>query len=273
VVKVLADRWSYGGRPQLHAIDFEGVASEIRARTRPRYWQVILKRQMLRAGEAVAVARGADALVTGESVGQVSSQTLPNLSVISQATQLPILRPLVGMNKDEIIRAAEEIGTAALSAVVDEYCAMVTSRPATVSRLAALLVEEAKLDPSHLERAVAGREVLDLRALDAEAQGIAELETDEVAADAVVIDLRSKAAYAAWHWPGALRLDLDRALAACASFARDRRYLIYCEFGLKSAHLAERMQRAGLDARHFRGALAGLVAYARARSIGAPELP
>jgi len=273
VVKVLADRWSYGGRPHLHAIDFDAVAADIRAHVRPRYWQLILKRQMLRAGEAVAAVRGADALATGEAVGQVSSQTLPNLAVISQVARLPILRPLVGMNKDEIIRAAEEIGTAPLSAVVDEYCAMVSSRPATVARLAALLAEEEKLDPSLLDRAVREREVLDLRVLDVDAEGIAELETDEVADDAVVIDLRSKAAFAGWHWPGALRLDLDRALSACPSFARDRRYLLYCEFGLKSAHLAERMRAAGLDASHFRGALAGLLAHARARGIASPELP
>ena len=88
-----------------------------------------------------------------------------------------------------------------------------------------------------------------------------------------MIDLRSKAGYAAWHWPGALRLDLDHALAACRSFARDRRYVLVCEFGLKSAHLAERMRAEGLEARHFRGGLRALVAHARARGGAGPELP
>lgn len=273
VARVLAERWSYGSRPHLHAVDFEAVAAEIRAHTRPRYWQVILKRQMLRAGEIVARELGAEALVTGEAVGQVSSQTLPNLATISQATALPILRPLVGMNKDEIIRAAEHVGTAALSAVVDEYCAMVTSRPATVSRLDAVLAEEAKLDPALLARAVAERAVLDLRALDPDAEAIPELEIDEIPAGATVVDLRSKAGYAAWHWPGALRLDLDHALAAYRSFARDRRYVLVCEFGLKSAHLAERMRAEGFAAWHFRGGLRALVAHARARGGAGPESP
>lgn len=272
VARVLAERWSYGGRPHLHAVDFDAVAADIRARTRTRYWQVILKRQMLRAGERVARERQADALVTGEAVGQVSSQTLPNLATISQATALPILRPLVGMNKDDIIREAEHIGTASLSAVVDEYCAMVPTRPATVSRVETVLAEEAKLDPKLLERAVAERAVLDLRALGPEADAIPELELDEIAADATVIDLRSKAAYAAWHWPGALRLDLDHALVACRSFDRARRYVLYCELGLKSAHLAERMRAEGLQAWHFRGGLKALVAHARARGGAGPEL-
>jgi len=271
-VRVLAERWSYGGRPHLHAVDFDAVAAEIRARTKTRYWQVILKRQMLRAGELVARERQVDALVTGEAVGQVSSQTLPNLATISQATALPILRPLVGMNKDDIIREAEQIGTAALSAVVDEYCAMVPTRPATVSRLETVLAEEAKLDPELLARAVAERAVLDLRGLGPEADAIPELEVDEIPADATVIDLRSKPAYAAWHWPGALRLDLDHALVAYRSFARERRYVLYCEFGLKSAHLAERMRAEGLEAWHFRGGLKELVAHARARGGAGPEL-
>jgi thiamine biosynthesis protein ThiI len=271
VARVLAERWSYGGRPQLHAVDFDAVAAEIRARTRTRYWQVILKRQMLRAGELVARERQADALVTGEAVGQVSSQTLPNLATISQATTLPILRPLVGANKDDIIREAEQIGTAALSAVVDEYCAMVPTRPATVSRLETVRAEEANLDPALLARAVAERAVLDLRALGPEADAIPELEIDEIAEDAIVIDLRSKAAYAAWHWPGALRLDLDHALVACRSFARERPYVLYCEFGLKSAHLAERMRAEGHRAWHFRGGLRALVAHVRARGGVGPE--
>ena len=271
VAKVLAERWSYGARPRLHAIDFDPIAADIRARTKARYWQVILKRQMLRAATLVAQERQATALVTGESVGQVSSQTLPNLATISAATALPILRPLVGMNKEEIIRAAEQIGTAALSAVVDEYCAMVPTRPATVSKLAAVEAEEAQLDPALLERAVAERAVLDLRALDPDAEAMPGLEIDEIPDDAVVLDLRSKAAYAAWHWPGALRLDLDHALAAYRSFARDRRYVIYCEFGLKSAHLAERMRAEGHEAWHFRGGLRALVAYARSRGHAGPE--
>jgi thiamine biosynthesis protein ThiI len=273
VAKVLADRWSYGDFPHLHAIDFEAVAAEIRAKTRPRYWQVILKRQMLRAAEAVAIERRAEALVTGDAVGQVSSQTLSNLAAISQAASLPILRPLVGANKDEIIRLAELIGTAQLSAVVGEYCAMAASRPATTSRAAVIADEEAKLDPAVLAAAIERRSVLDLRSLDVESRGIPELEVTAIAPDAIVIDLRSRPAFAAWHWPGALQLDFDRALAAWRSFARDRRYVLYCEFGLKSAAVAERMRAEGFEASHFRGGLKGLVAHARAVGGAGPELP
>jgi thiamine biosynthesis protein ThiI len=259
VMKIVAERWSAGARPWLHAVDFAAVAAELRERCEVRYWQVLLKRQMLRAAERVARERRALAIVTGEAVGQVSSQTLGNLAVISQATTLPILRPLVGANKDEIIALAGRIGTAELSAVVQEYCAMVPRRPATAAALEAILAEEARLDPEVLQRAVAGRRVFDLHALDPEAHGVPELEVAAIPPGATVIDLRSRTAYRAWHWPGALQLDLGPALQAYPSFDKEKTYVLYCEFGLKSAHLAELMRRAGFEAFHVKGGVRWLM--------------
>jgi tRNA uracil 4-sulfurtransferase len=258
VMEVLARRWSYGVRPRLHVVDFAAVSRDLQANTETRYWQVILKRLMLRAGSAVAKELRAHALVTGDAVGQVSSQTLANLATISEATRLPILRPLVGMNKDEIVSAAHAIGTGPLSAVVDEYCALVPSRPATRARLDAVLAEEAKLDGSLLDRAVATREVLDLRALSDDAGALAELEVTEIPEDAVVIDLRTRGEYRSWHWPGALQLDWARALEAYPNFAKEQRYVLYCEYGLKSAHLAEMMRKLDLQAFHVRGGTVAL---------------
>ncbi len=265
VMKVIAERWSYGTQPSLHAVDFHALSEQLRARTEPRYWQVLLKRLMLRAAAKVAQERRASALVTGDSVGQVSSQTLPNLAVISQATSLPILRPLVGLNKEEIIEQARRVGTAELSAVVNEYCAMVPRRPATSASLEAVRGQEAKLDPDLLEQAVAKRAVFDLRALDPEAQGIPELETREIPPGAAVIDLRSREAWRTWHWPDAVQLDFGRAIGAYDSFAPEQRYVLYCEFGLKSAHLAELMRRAGLRAWHVPGGVETLREQASAR--------
>ncbi|HTF34709.1 MAG TPA: tRNA uracil 4-sulfurtransferase ThiI [Myxococcota bacterium] len=275
VMKTLADRWSYGSAPRLHAIDFRPLAEQLQARTQPRYWQVLLKRLMLRAAEAVAKERRAIALVTGEALGQVSSQTLANLAVITPAATLPVLRPVIGMNKDEILAVARAIGTYELSAVVGEYCALAPGRPATEAQLAAVLGEESKLDLTWLTNAVIARKVFHLRSLDLEsvAAGAAELELDAIPEDAIVIDLRPRAAYQGWHWPGALWLDFARAAAAYPKFDPHRNYLVYCEFGLKSAHLAELMRKSGLHAHNFRGGLRRLVAHALARGIAGPELP
>jgi thiamine biosynthesis protein ThiI len=270
VMEVIAKRWSYGFRPRFHAVDFAAVTENLQANTMARYHQVILKRLMLRAAETVAREVGAVAIITGDAVGQVSSQTLHNMAAISEAATLPILRPLVGMNKDEILAQAREIGTFDLSKVVGEYCALVPRKPATAATLPTLLSEETRLDPSLLETAVLERSYFDLRQLDLAALDIPELEVDEIPADAITIDLRSKQAYQAWHYPDAVFLDFASALRAYPSMSRDARYVLYCEFGLKSAHLAEMMREAGFDASHFKGGSATLMRRARgdARDAG-----
>jgi len=186
-------------------------------------------------------------------VGQVSFQTLQNLSVISRATAQMILRPLVGANKEDIIRSAEQIGTFELSRVVGEYCNLVPRRPATGAALEAIEDQERNMDLSLLDRAVARRAVFDLRALDLETLELAELETTRVPEGATVIDLRSKQEYASWHYPQALRLDFPHALEAYQSFDRTRTYVLYCDLSLMSSHLAELMRKDGFDASYFKG--------------------
>jgi thiamine biosynthesis protein ThiI len=273
VMKVIADSWSYGTRPKLHAIDFEAVSADLRAGGEARYWQVILKRLMLRAAEAVAREVRAEAIVTGDAVGQVSSQTLTNLAVISDATRMPILRPLVGFNKDEIIAVADRIGTGPLSATVDEYCAMVPKKPATAATREGVERVEERLDDSLLERAIAERAVFDLRVLDPDAIAIPDLEVDAIPDGALVLDLRSRAAFQGWHWPGSLHLEFGHALTACEKFDTDNQYVLVCEFGLKSAHVAEKMRAAGLRAWNFRGGLKPLIRHAQARGHAPPDLP
>jgi thiamine biosynthesis protein ThiI len=97
---------------------------------------VVFRRFIMRAAEAIALHRRAPALVTGESVGQVASQTLKNINVIGQATTLPILRPLIGMDKREIITIAQAIGTYELS--IQPYqdpCSLHALHPSIWSRL------------------------------------------------------------------------------------------------------------------------------------------
>jgi thiamine biosynthesis protein ThiI len=258
VMKHVADEWSYGVRPRFHAIEFEDVSQDLQRACTPRYWQVVLKRLMLRAATRVANERGAVAIVTGEAIGQVSSQTLQNLSVISRATELPILRPLVGLNKDEILEVARRIGTFELSKVVGEYCALVPSKPSTAARLDVIDAEEARTDREMLDRAVDERSILDLRSIDLATLDDPDLQVDAIPDGATVIDLRSKTAYRSWHHPGSLPLEFAQAMAAYPSFDRSQRYALYCEFGLKSAHLAERMRDAGFDVVSYRHGAATL---------------
>src|SRR5215470_12905578 len=247
VAKLLAERWSYGERPRLHSIDFEPLVAQLQARTQRRLWQVLLKRLMLRAAEAVAERRGALAIVTGDAVGQVSSQTLQNLAVISQATRCLCLRPLVGANKEEIVEGARRIGTFETSKLVGEYCDLVPRRPATAAAAAAVLAEEAKLDADLVARAVERRRVFELRGLDVERLAAPELVIDAVPPGATLLDLRTREQYQGWHHPDALHLDFAQALRAYPSFDRAQRYVLSCDLGLLSAHLAARMRKEGFE--------------------------
>jgi rhodanese-related sulfurtransferase len=150
---------------------------------------------------------------------------------------------------------------------------MVPGKPATQASHAQIEREEAGLDPSIVERAVAERTVLDLRTFDLDSLERPETQTREIPEDAIVLDLRSKAAFLGWHYPDALFLDFANALRVYPQLEKDRPYVLYCEFGLKSGHLAELMQREGIDARHFPGGLKTLVDYAKGRGVGTPEIP
>ena len=258
VAAVLADRWSYGTRPTLLSLDFDPVVSELRRAFRPAFQQIALKREMYRAAEKVALRLGADAIVTGEAVGQVSSQTLANLRSIDDASSLPVLRPLVGMDKEEIISRSRRVGTYDLSARVREYCSISTGRPATAASPESVLREEKGLDRRVLEASLAAARLFDLRAMDMVQVAGESVFVDAVPSGAVVIDTRELELYHAWHWQGAEHREYAELLADYGKLSKDSTYLLYCEFGLKSARLAELMQRSGYEAYSFLGGVKGL---------------
>ena len=273
VLKVLADQWSFGSRPQLHVLDFAPIVRELQAKTHPRYWQVILKRLMYRASEAIAQRFGYLGLVTGEALSQVSSQTLTNLAAISQAVTAPIFRPLIGFNKEEIMDEARAIGTYDFSATIKEHCALAPKNPATRASLQKVLAEEAKLDLTSLDSVVDNLETHDLRQVTIEAIATSpELEIERIPEEAVVLDLRSLSAYEIWHYPGAKHVDFLQALDEYRHFDKAKTYVLYCEIGIKSGQVAERMREAGFKAYNFKGGMKRLLKYAQERELVAPEL-
>ena len=267
VAKFMADEWSFGTRPRLHVIDFADPLKALRESSRQAYWQVVLKRLMYRAAELVARESGVAALVTGEAVGQVSSQTLTNLRAIEAAATLPVLRPLLGYDKGEIIARARVIGTASLSEQVREYCALTPGRPVTAATVERLDEEERRLDPAVLETAVAARRTLDLRALQPVDLVAPYLFATDVPEGAVIIDCRPAAQYRAWHLKGAEHREEWEILRDFRKLDRDRIYILYCAHGMQTAYIAEKMQRAGYEAYSFRGGLRSVIEYARSKGL------
>ena len=114
---------------------------------------------MMRIAEVLALQEGAQGLVTGDSLGQVASQTLENLKAVSSVTQLPIFRPLIGDDKEDIIRTARSIETYDISILPDQDCCtmFVPKHPETMARIERLDQAESALDVSRLvEAAVRG---------------------------------------------------------------------------------------------------------------------
>ncbi|MEE9281760.1 MAG: tRNA uracil 4-sulfurtransferase ThiI [Myxococcota bacterium] len=138
----------YQGPVRLYQVPF-GEIQQTLVREAPAEPRIVLYRRfMLRVAEAIAESERALALVTGDSLGQVSSQTLANLDTISRVTTLPVLRPLVGMDKLEIIALAEQVGTYAISIEPDEDCCsyLMPRRPATWTRPGSMETIERALD-------------------------------------------------------------------------------------------------------------------------------
>lgn len=163
IVKVLA-RFQNGAK--LFFVPFLPIQKAITAGGADERMRVVLyRRHMARIAERIARANGCGALVTGESLAQVASQTLENLAVISEVVSMPILRPLIGENKDDIIAIAREIGTSGISSMPYEDCCslFLPEHPRTKARLEDAKREEAKYDGTQLEdEAVVAAEAADV---------------------------------------------------------------------------------------------------------------
>jgi len=146
----------WGGKIRLHVVHFTEIQKAIRQNCREEYGITIMRRMMFRLAERIARENKAFAIYTGESVGQVASQTLESMFTINHVTNMPVLRPLVGMDKEEIISIAQRIGTFEISIRPYEDCCTV------------FLPEYPKIRP-RLDEAMAMEEKLDIEGLIKEA--------------------------------------------------------------------------------------------------------
>lgn len=140
---------------RLYLVPFGEIQRQIVAAVSRPLRVVLYRRMMLRIAEGVAKREKAKALVTGESLAQVASQTLDNMAVIQQAATVPILRPLVGMDKQEIIDQARRIGTFDISSIPDQDCCQlfVPKHPATKANVRETEEAESSLNITELVRA------------------------------------------------------------------------------------------------------------------------
>ena len=150
---------------RVHVVPFTDIQMQIHEKCPEDYTTLIMRRFMMRIAERIARAEGAEALITGESIGQVASQTMTALNMTNQVVSMPVFRPLIGFDKIDIIRYAEKIGTYETSCLpYEDCCTVFTPRhPATHPKLDKILQGEAALDGERLiAEALAATEVVTL---------------------------------------------------------------------------------------------------------------
>ena len=142
-------------RSKLYLVELAPIQKQIMTETTPRYRVLLYRRFMFRIAEQIAGKENAHALVTGESLGQVASQTLENMEAVGRVTDMSILRPLIGFDKQEIIDRAQDIGTYDISIQPDQDCCslFVPKRPSTKARSEQLIKQEDLLNVKQLVEA------------------------------------------------------------------------------------------------------------------------
>lgn len=164
LAKILA---SYCGQVNLHVVPFTDIQLMINDKCPPEFMTVIMRRIMMVISEKIAEQIGALALITGESVGQVASQTMHALAATNAAVKIPVYRPLIGMDKNEVIEIARKIDTFETSILPYEDCCtvFVAKHPNTKPKLEKVLEFESRLEIDELiETAINNTEVINLTA-------------------------------------------------------------------------------------------------------------
>ena len=167
VFELAAELCRYTSRLSVFVVPFTHIQEEIYDRCPDQFLTLLTRRFMMKISEKIAVLRGCGALVTGESIGQVASQTMESLHVTDSAVELPVFRPVIGMDKLEIMEIAQSIGTYETSILpFEDCCTVFTPRhPATRPKLEEVCKAEALLDCDKLiEEALAMTERIDIDA-------------------------------------------------------------------------------------------------------------
>ena len=252
VAYYLWSKYGASSRVKFIAVPFDEVVAQILKNIDDSQMGVILKRMMLRAASRVAETLDSQALVTGEAVAQVSSQTLLNLSVIDRATDMLVLRPLITMSKGEIINKAQEIGTADYAAQMPEYCGVISVKPTTRAKLPRIEHEETKFDFDVLERALSNAQYLNIdEVANSEIENVDVEILSAPIFDAAIVDIRhpnevERKPLSA----GNVRIEKIPFYELQTKFAeldKEKTYLLYCDKGVMSklhaAHLIEQGYR------------------------------
>ncbi|ARM74904.1 tRNA uracil 4-sulfurtransferase ThiI [Acidianus manzaensis] len=233
--------WSLGYTPKVYIIDCGKLIYTIMKKIDRRFWSIAFKRGLYLLANEIAQKYGYKAIVTGESLGQVSSQTLSVLSSLEYKIDTLFLRPLIGFDKDEITKLAQKIGTFDLSTKVPEYCALFSHKPRTKASIKDIEYIDKELD-GIIQEILSQNETIKTE----------NVFIDKIPENAIVIDLRNENDYKKSHIPNSIRIDPKDVFEYIIK-TRDKNstYVLYCYNGVMSGDLAYRLRKMGYNAYAF----------------------
>lgn len=230
--------WSKFGsshRVTFTTIPFEDVVTEIFKSVSEPYMGIMLKRLMLQASEKIADDLKIDGLLTGESVAQVSSQTLRNLALIDQATKKLVLRPLSMMSKIDIIQIASKIGTQKFAESMPEYCGVISRNPVNHGNYERAALEARRFDYSVLQTAIENAVSVNVDEMDENINEIGKMEvvSDLANTNYTIIDIRQSEDCIEAPCE-TLKIPFYKLKNEFIKLPQDKEYLLYCEKGILS---------------------------------------
>ncbi len=244
VAKILWGKWGYGMKQKFFMIDLRPLVMELKNKTSERYWNVLLKRFMFKIAEKIVNKQNYEGFITGSSIGQVSSQTLRNLSISQEGISVSVFHPLLGFDKMEIVELSKKIGTYEISKKLKEYCVLVPEKPITKAILEETVQQEKKIPSGLLEYVLSYITELELKK---EIDDFI-IETEQIKDADILIDIREKKEE---KIKDAIEMDFFDLFTEMDNLNKDETYLIICEFGLRSQEIARKMKELGLKAKSF----------------------
>jgi thiamine biosynthesis protein ThiI len=235
VALYLWSKFASSHRVKFITIDFDEVVAQIFKDTPASYMGIMLKRLMLQASQAVADELEIDALLTGESVAQVSSQTLRNLALIDSATTKLVIRPLATTNKSDIINIAQQIGTKSFAENMPEYCGVISQNPVTHGSYKRLEKIIKAFDYSVLDNAIKNKKTIFVDEIIEDINNQAPIEVvHNLDTNDIVIDIRSEDDTLSLPNNQVLKIPFYDLKKEFKKLDLTNNYLLYCQKGIMS---------------------------------------
>jgi len=255
--RYLKENFGHGSKGRFFLIDFKPVIAEI-LKAPQSFHNLLLKYCFYKTAERLASDLGTSTIVTGEAIGQVSTQTMQNLEALNKVTDLMIIRPLVSFSKNEVVDIATDIGTYDLAYKGKEYCALATKNVVTAASYEKLDRIAGELDLTVLDEVFSQKTEIDLGK---KSEAAVENIKVEIPDDAEIIDLRDPDQFNKDKLDNSVNIPFNDAWSDYIHWDKNKKYFLVCDVGSASAILAEYMKRDDFDVAHLEG---GLKAYSTA---------